>query len=293
MTHDVTNIEDLLDSEYKLFEDEYALYHVEGESKPKNIGKPFLLHKPGSTAGVLLIHGLMAAPEELRQWAEFLHSKNYSVYVIRVAGHGTSPSDLSKRVLNEWVDSVDRGYEILKKCCDNIVIGGFSAGAGLALYHAIKKPGCYDAVISISAPLQYKSSAFNYSELVNLWNILMGKLKLNFLCMDFVKNRPDNPEINYLKCSVSSIVQLRKLMTRVYEDLPEIKIPTIIMQATHDPILDKKNSKILYNRMNSGNTFFQEIKSFRHGIVRGDDGKVVFDEVGKFLNLVYLKKRSG
>lgn len=291
MAHDLLNIESLLDNELRLFEKEYELYRVDGESKPKSIGKPFLLHRPGSIAGVLLVHGLMAAPEELRQWADFLYSKNYSVYVVRVAGHGTSPHDLSKRVLQEWFDSVDKGYEILKKCCDNIVIGGFSAGAGLALYHAIKKPGCYDAVVSISAPLQYKSSAFNYSELVNFWNSFMEKLKLRIFCRKYVKNRPDNPEINYLKCPVSSIVELRKMMSIVYESLPEIKIPTIIMQSTHDPILDKKNSRIIYNRMNPGNTFFKEIESFRHGIVRGEKGQEVFDEVGKFLNLVYLKKR--
>ena len=41
-----------------------------------------------SENGVLLIHGFAAAPNELLPLAYELEKNNYSVYVVRVAGHG-------------------------------------------------------------------------------------------------------------------------------------------------------------------------------------------------------------
>jgi hypothetical protein len=41
-------------------------------------------------------------------------------------------------LVHELMASVDRGVDILKTCCDKIVIGGFSTWAGLALYQAIQ-----------------------------------------------------------------------------------------------------------------------------------------------------------
>jgi len=57
----------LLADEAELFLRDYQKNYTDGESKPVDIGMPFFLHAPGSETGVLLIHGLMAAPEEVRE----------------------------------------------------------------------------------------------------------------------------------------------------------------------------------------------------------------------------------
>lgn len=104
----------LLAAEADLFLKEYQQHYSAGETKPQQIGMPFFLHAPGSDTGVLLIHGLMAAPEEVREWAEFLHQKGLTVYAPRLAGHGTSCKDLSTRRYEDWLDSAERGHAILK-----------------------------------------------------------------------------------------------------------------------------------------------------------------------------------
>ena len=86
----------LVEAEASLFREEYEKYFIAHESKPPEIGMPFLLLSRESDTGVLLIHGLMAAPEEVREWAQFLHAKGLTVYTPRLAGHGTS----KKRSLN-------------------------------------------------------------------------------------------------------------------------------------------------------------------------------------------------
>jgi len=107
----------LVQQESLLFERDYKRHFLTGETKPRHIGEPYLLHHEGTDCGVLLIHGLMAAPEEVREWADFLYSRGYTVYAPRLAGHGTSAADLAQRNYHDWLNSVDCGHAILRKCC--------------------------------------------------------------------------------------------------------------------------------------------------------------------------------
>lgn len=71
--------EDLFKTELRRFDEAYQSFFLEGETKPRQIGTPFLLHNTSSTTGIVLVHGLMAAPEEVREWAQFLYAKGYTV----------------------------------------------------------------------------------------------------------------------------------------------------------------------------------------------------------------------
>ncbi len=278
---------DLLEKERRLFDEAFHSCFIEGETKPKHMGKPFLLHNPSSKTGLLLVHGLMAAPEEVREWAQFLYSKGHTVYAPRLAGHGTSIVDLSTRHYNEWVESVDCGVAILKTCCDKIVIGGFSTGAGLALYQAIRQPNDFDAVISISAPLKFKGRSTRFVELLHAWNRLVCGLGMNRLAMVYARNYPDNPHINYHRCPIQGIVEVKALMREVYNSLSSLKIPSLIMQGNNDPKVDGQSGQKIFQRIRRPDAYYREIDFHLHGVIRGPIAQEVFDEVEKFLNTIY------
>jgi len=282
----------LLNNEQALFEEEYQQHYLEGETKTESIGAPYLLHNSESTHGVLLIHGLMAAPEEVREWADFLFAMGYTVYAPRMAGHGTSADDLSNRKMHEWIDSVDRGHDILKACCEHITIAGFSTGGAVALHQAISKPHAFDSLISISAPLKFKKFSSHFAESVNRWNKTLHFLEhspLNKIInteswkKEFVTNHADNPHINYLRCPVSSIVQIKLLMKEVSREISSITIPTLIIHASGDPKIDVQSGRDLFKRIKSEKKQYKEIDFHMHGIVRGEIAKKVFTEVETFL----------
>ena len=276
--------ERLLAAEVDLFAREYEQYYVAGESKPPDIGRPFFLHAPGADTGVLLIHGLMAAPEEVREWANFLHAKNLTLYAPRLSGHGTSSRDLAGRSCQDWLDSVDRGHAILKTCCKKILVAGFSTGAGLALQSAILKPNHFAAVIAVSAPLRFKSFSSRFAELLNGFNCLCHWGEISHLARDFVKNDADNPHINYLRCPVRSFVEVKKLMRQLRRFLPDVAIPALVIQANHDPKVAPESGPAIFKRLGSGKKQFAWIDHDRHGIVRGDIAKDVFKIVESFLS---------
>lgn len=273
----------LLDSESSLFKEEYKKNFSSDESKPESIGSPFFLHSPHSDTGVLLIHGLMAAPEEVREWGEFLHKKGLTVFAPRLSGHGTSPADLSARTFKDWIQSVDRGHAILKTCCKKIVVAGFSTGAGLALQSVIRKPDAFEAVISVSAPFKFKSFSSNFAEIVNGINNFCRSFGLGKHVKDFVTNHADNPHINYLKCPVSSFVQVKKLMKKVRSSLTEIKIPALVIQGKDDPKVAPESGPAIFRLLGSNKKYFSWIDYNLHGIVRGAVGLEVFKEVESFL----------
>jgi len=278
----------LLDAELALFDEEYERHYVEGESKPKNIGQPYLLHHPIKQGevnkAVLLVHGLMAAPEEVREWADFLYAQGYTVYAPRLAGHGTSSADLATRTMDEWADSVQRGHDILSTCSDQITIAGFSTGAALTLHHAIHNPDAFDALISISAPLKFKKFSAHFAKPVHYWNRLLNVLRIPTPKKEFVTNHADNPHINYLRCPVSSIVQIQRLMKGVRKGLSSIEIPSLMIHGNGDPKVDVQSSQDIYKLIGSELKQYHEIDFDLHGIIRGDVSKQVFAHVGEFLN---------
>ena len=273
----------LVAAESALFIKEYEKNYCAGESKPPDIGMPFFLHSPLSDTGVLLIHGLMAAPEEVREWAQFLHKKGLTVYAPRLAGHGTSSKDLSTRNYHDWLDSIDRGHAILKTCCKKIIVAGFSTGAGLALQSVILKPHDFEAVIAVSAPLRFRKFSSRFAETLNGFNLFCNHLGVGNLAREFMKNDADNPHINYLLCPVSAFVQVKKLMKKVRQSLPDIAIPALVIQAKNDPKVAPGSGPAIFKLLGTDKKHFAWIDYHMHGIVRGEIAKDVFKEVESFL----------
>ncbi len=267
-----------------LFKRDYQEYFLDGETKPCHIGEPYLLHQPATNRGVLLIHGLLAAPEEVREWADYLHAGGYTVYAPRLAGHGTSAVDLACRNYGDWVDSVNRGYAILKTCCEQIVVAGFSTGGGLALYQAVTRPKAFAAVISVSAPLKFKRVSSLFAESLDRWNALFRAMGVKSLRRDFVANDPDNPHINYFRCPVRSIVQVKAMMKKVSGALPALSMPALIIQANQDPKVEPQSGRRIFDRIASPDKRYREVSFHLHGIVRGEISRDVFAEVEVFLN---------
>jgi len=266
------------------FHADYETHAVAEESKPRDIGAPIFYRHPAADTGILLIHGFMAAPEEVREWAECLYESGYTVYAPRLAGHGTSPADLAGRTCDDWMDSVDRGHDILKSCCTRIVVAGFSTGAGLALAQALFKPEAFQAVISVSAPLRFKSPSVSAVEALNDWNRLCRALGLSWFTKEFVTNHADNPHINYLKSPIAGLVQVKALMKKVWKKLPALSPPALIVQGKGDPKVSDKSGKKIFTRIAHDNKTYREIPFHQHGIIRGAIALELFAEVTHFLD---------
>ncbi|PKL18843.1 MAG: hypothetical protein CVV49_04050 [Spirochaetae bacterium HGW-Spirochaetae-5] len=273
----------------KLFEEDYNKFYREGVSKPESVGEPFFLHNIFSTKGVILVHGYMAAPKEVKLLADKIYKAGYSVYGVRLRGHGTTPEDLSGRRWQDWNESVNRGYVVMKNSVSEFAIAGFSTGAGLALLQAVQKGPKLKALISISAPLRLQDIRASFTGAVSFFNTILKKFKIEKGKMEFVPNVPENPDINYSRNPINGTYELGKLMKHVESNLSKVTIPALIIQATGDPVVNPQSADEIFSKISSPIKELIKIKSDRHGIVRGKELKEVADEMIAFLDRVFSK----
>jgi len=115
---------------------------------------------------------------------------------------------------------------------------------------------------------------------------LRGKirLKLNRLQKTFARNHPDNSEINYHRCPVHGFNQVKALMRKVYQGLPGIVIPILVVQGNRDPKVSPEAGKLIFDRVRAREKHYVEIDHHLHGIVRGTVGASVFAAVNEFLS---------
>ncbi len=281
--------ETFLKLDQKIFLEDYNQFYREGISKSESVGEPFFLHNIFNTKGVILVHGYMAAPKEVRLLADKLYKAGYSVYGVRLRGHGTTPEDLSGRRWQDWNESVNRGYVVMKNSINDFAVAGFSTGAGLALLQAAQKGPKLKALVSISAPLRLQDIRASLTGAVSFFNTILKKFKIEKGKMEFVPNSPENPDINYSRNPINGTYELGKLMKHVEKNLPLVNIPALIIQATGDPVVNPQSADEIYSKISSLDKELIKIKSDRHGIVRGKELKEVADEMIAFLDRVFSK----
>jgi esterase/lipase len=268
----------------KEFDSDYENFWRKGESKPKNIGAPIFYRKFRPKAGILLVHGYLSAPEEVKPLAEYLYHQGYTVFAPRLRGHGTSPEDLAHRTWEDWLQSVERGYMILANSAQHVVLGGFSMGAGLALYAATNMPYKIKAVFAINCAMRLRRRTARLAPAVVLWNKLVDKLIKDEGRRHFVPNEPENPHINYFRNPISGVKELMELMEQLSLRLDRIEVPTLLIQSSGDPIVHPEGSKEIYENLGAKDKELITFDSDRHGILRGEISQRVFTSIADFLH---------
>jgi esterase/lipase/1-acyl-sn-glycerol-3-phosphate acyltransferase len=266
------------------FTADYAEHRREGESKPRRIGAPTLYRRFRAKTGVLLVHGYMAAPEEVRPLAEYLHQHGYTVFTPRLRGHGTSPEDLALRTWEDWLQSVERGYLVLANSCEDVVLGGFSVGACLALFAATNLLYKVRAVFAINCAMRLRKRSARLAPAVVLWNMLVDKLIKDDGRRHFVPNEPENPHINYLRNPISGVKELMELTDELSKRIDRVNVPALLIQSSDDPVVHPEGSKRIYEGLGSQDKELIMFNSDRHGILRGDVSERVFARVLEFLD---------
>lgn len=269
------------------FNRDYKAFASKGSSLPES-GRPFLIKGDRHRVGVVLAHGYMAAPAEVRGLAEYLGKMGFWVYAPRLKGHGTAPEDLAACTYQDWIDSMDAGYAIISNLCRRVVVGGFSTGAGLALDLAQRVPGV-EGVFAVSAPLRLQDVAARFIPAMSVWNRFMERFHLDEARKVFVDNHPENPHINYLKNPISGVRELERLMASLEPRLHDVNIPALVIQSRKDPVVDPRGAERIFKLLGSTDKQMVLFNFQRHGILLGEGADRVYRTIGDFLD--HIRKR--
>ena len=234
---------------------------------------PYLLHPAQpQRVGVLLVHGFLASPAEVRPLADRLQQAHFRVLGVRLKGHGTSPWDLRERTWRDWLDSVARGYEVLRGYCDEVCLVGFSTGAALSLVHAAGDPAGLSGVVACSPPIRFRNRNLRFVPFVHGANQLIGWVSSHEGVMPFRPNDSEHPHINYRQMPVRGLYELTRMVSHVKTRLPAVRCPTLILQGTDDHVVDPQSAQHVYDRIGSADKLLHYVDTRRHGIVNENIG---------------------
>ncbi len=277
-----------------LFDDEGRAHQIDRISETftipnepgKQDGAAFLLQPNNVTkSGVVLVHGFLASPAEVRAFGERLMLQGHPVIGVRLKGHGTSPQDLCLRSQHDWMASVRRGYDIMSNLSNDVLVVGFATGASLALLLAAERPKQLAFVASVSAPITFGAQSVRFAPLFHRINSFSQLVYRKNGVRPFTQAEPDHPDIDYRNMPVQALAELRKVAGDLEAKLADIICPVMIIHASQDPVAKPESAHIIAARIGSMEKTLHIIESDRHGILHENIGGVqelIVERLGRF-----------
>jgi esterase/lipase len=246
-------------------------------------GEPYLLIPDGgSRVGVVLVHGFLASPAELRDFGARLFDAGYAVMGVRLRGHGTSPWDLRERSWHDWLDSVRRGHRIMAALCGSVCLVGFSSGGALALCLAAERSYPVAGVVAVSAPMKFRNKNLIFVPLMHRANQVASWVPALEGIMPFRPNDSEHPHINYRNIPMRGLFELRRMVDGLRKRLANVDCPVSVIQGTEDQVVDAKSADMIMAGLGTAEKNRTMIPSRRHGILNEDIGETQ-DAVLSFL----------
>ncbi|MBT2691137.1 alpha/beta fold hydrolase [Bacillus sp. ISL-47] len=226
----------------------------------------------GNEIGILVSHGFTGSTQSMRPLGEAYAKEGYTVCGPRLKGHGTHYEEMETTTFQDWIDSVEEGYEWLKKRCSMIFVTGLSMGGTLTLYMAEKYPEI-KGIIPINAAIEIPDMA----EAANFKDVRF----LDAIGSD-IKN-PDVNELAYEKTPVKSLGEITVLMSKVKADLSKITCPALIFVSKEDHVVPPSNSQDIYSSIKSGAKELVTMENSYHVATLDNDQELIIQRTLQFL----------
>lgn len=235
--------------------------------------EPFFL--PGSTKGILLIHGFTGSPAEVRLLGEFLHKEGYTVLAPRLCGHGTTVEEMATTKWPHWYSSVEDAYHILKSVCSTITVIGLSMGGLLAFKIATEYP--VTKIISLSTPIFVADKRLDMLPFYRMFRDFTPKKRKKYADVD------PKYTIGYNATPLSGITSLLDLIAEVSKSLPNITEELLIIQGRRDHTVQPRSAEYIYDHVASVEKKLVWLEKSGHLVTLDIEREEVFKQISAFL----------
>lgn len=240
-----------------------ALAEPGGPPDPADPAARFSFSLPGANGkGVMLIHGLTGAPDEMRYLARQFNRDGYTVFAPMLAGHGVSGEALLKTGWRDWLASMVAAYDRFAAEVEEVYVAGICLGGLLGVALAKERPAIKGlAVYSVtfnhdgwSMPKFYRSGRVlkRIGSLPFVRKIAVPEAPpygiKNERLRDWVANAPDMGVEGALDSfPLGALAQQYGLADYVVRHGRKVTTPTLIIHAEEDDQAHPRNAKRLRN----------------------------------------------
>jgi len=242
----------------------------------------------GGRVGCLCLHGFTASPAEVRWLAHHLAEAGHTVFVPRLAGHGTAPQDLARTRWTDWYASVLDGYHVLRQQCEKIFVCGLSMGGLLALL--LSADVVVDGVVAMATPIVIKGGP----QQITLVRIL--KYFLPYTNQADNSNLPQRireeqarrgesvvGRVRYYRWSTAAYEQLLRLRQETIRRLPDVDTPLLLIFSEKDASIALESERIICGRVQSTDIQTHILNESGHILTQDVEMTTVFKFVEDFI----------
>ncbi|WP_432352700.1 alpha/beta hydrolase [Sporosarcina sp. A2] len=235
--------------------------------------KPFFFEH-GKRA-VLLLHGFTGTSADVRMIGRFLEKKGYTSLAPHYHGHGGPAEELIQTGPDDWWPDVLEAYNQLKDAgYDQIAVAGLSLGGVFSLKLGAERP--VKGIVTMNAPMSMRSLDLMYEGVLHYareYKKLEGK-----------EEETIEAEVTVLReKSMPSLVDLQKLIENVREEVDTIYAPLLVVQSTHDEVINTNSGQIIYDNAESTNKKISHYEKSKHVITLGPEKNELHEEIFEFL----------
>jgi carboxylesterase len=248
--------------------------------------EPFFFPGSGSNAqtGCLVTHGFTGAPKEMRWLGEYLNRQGYTVCGIRLNGHATKPEDMIRSRWQDWLLSVEDGYNLLRSCTDQVFLLGLSMGGVLSLTAASRLP--VRGVVAMSTPYRLPDNPLLAFARPLSWIIPYIRKGKGAPDEGWFDKNAFKQHVAYPKHPIRSGVELNQLLGVMRESLPQVKVPVLLIYSRDDDYVIRDCMEKIHAALGSTDKQMRWVEGGGHVITEEPTRETVFEAAADFIKRV-------
>lgn len=230
------------------------------------------------TAGkraVLLLHGFTGNSADVRQLGRFLEKRGYTSIAPHYKGHGTAPEQLIQTGPSDWWQDVVTAYQTLvDDGYEQIAVAGLSLGGVFTLKLATQRPVL--GAVTMCAPMTMRTTD----------KMFEGVLRYaeNFKKFEGKDEQTIHNEVAQITAQgMPSLAALRDEVQAVRDELDLVYAPILVVQATHDEVIDPQSAHIIYEGVSSDEKDLKWYDESKHVITLGKEKEQLHQDIYAFL----------
>lgn len=228
--------------------------------------------------GVVVVHGFTGNPVSTRPLGERLHADGFTVELLRLPGHGTTPQDMSSTRYADWLAAVEAATDDLMERCEQVALVGISMGGTLCLDVGSRRDVA--AVVTINAQVLEVEGLVARLAPILQHLVPMVPARLAGIASDDIKG--GGTEKAYPTVPAKAAYSLTHALRRVRAQLADLTAPVLVCWSTEDHTVPPENSRRLVELL-PGDVRQLELPNSYHVATLDLDQDLLFDTISEFL----------
>ena len=233
----------------------------------------------GGGRGVILMHAYTGSPNDVRLLGRFLNNHGYAVLMPMLTGHGTTnPEDVLATGVAAWQNDLAESIEFMKnQGFQEIAIFGLSLGGVLAMSAIEEHPEYILGGGPFCSPIIAESKTNIVPSFVHYAQTAMTNAG--------VSAADQNRRLPAINAQLQAqLNEIKALTTKVYDKLPLIEQPTLLVQAALDKMIDPQDVYTIEKQLTASPTTLNWYPKSGHVITVGVERQQLQEDVLAFLN---------